>query len=85
MAKFNIGDKVRFTTRATQHSFNRKRTRTVKRSFYDVAKQCRWYILCDIGKGEGNLYRSYELKLATKLNCRGRPKLRHRGRPKQHE
>jgi hypothetical protein len=80
--KFKAGDKVRFTVRATESTIARRRTRTVKRSFYDVAKQCRFYVLSDIGKGEGLLYRSYELRLAENMSKRGRPKLRHRGRPR---
>lgn len=84
MKKFNIGDRVRFTARLTQYqNVNlRKRTRTIRRTFYDAGKRCTFYVLSDVGKGELGLYRSYELKLAENISKRGRPKLRKRGRPK---
>jgi hypothetical protein len=84
-SKFNIGDKVRFTARTTKYSIAkaRHRTRTIRRIIYDKAKCCSYYILSDVGKAETGFYRSYELKLAVKLNIRGRPKLHKRGRPKK--
>lgn len=82
-AKFQDGDRARFSTTAPRHhrppfyaiDLLRKRSRTVKRSYYDQDKQCRFYVLAGRGKTEiGYHFRSYELDLATDTGAMGRPR-----------
>ncbi len=83
--KFQDGDKVRFSTTCRQGhrpplyaiDLLKKMSRTVRRSYYDIKKQCRYYVLAGQGKGEiGYHFRSYELDLAPDVISRGRPQVR---------
>lgn len=77
-AKFQVGDKVRYSRRCPrdiQQEF-RGRTRTIVHSFYEDREQAMLYDLGARGKGRmGRLFRSYELVKATNLHKRGKPPL----------
>jgi len=78
-AKFQLGDKVRFSPRAPQYILEgkRRRTRVIIGSHYSPTLQATLYELCQRGKTPvGYLFRSYQFTLVNgREHERGKPPL----------
>ena len=71
-AKFQIGDRVRFTNRANNVAGRRKMTRKIVNTFYSKGLQASLYELGGRGgkHGSGQWHRSYELYPVNELQSR---------------
>ena len=81
-AKFQLGDKVRFSNRGTRYIMDglRKRTRTIIGMFYDDRAHCCFYELAARGNGTlGYFFRSFMLiHVDGNRHSIGRPRRRRR-------